>query len=381
METVRPTDSGIEPRDGFPSEAAVGPVQLAAVDGGVKMYMVSGYAEAQQVLAHKDIVAERQPSGIVEGGHGPLLGAEAHKILASAAGNRMCESLRPATQSRAAALVEAILRDGRADLMDDFVLPVAFGSLFDLFGIPAPDREKLRKWSYDHIHLTDVLSPGDVNWPWLEEYVAELEVTRPAGMQERLLGTLLIAVESGELSRREAVFSFGLTLMLGYSLVARTIGETLLALVIDHEKREAIQAELSSVKDVVEEMLRFLTPAYHSSERRVESDARIGCSVIPSGSVVVVALGAANRDERQFPHPDAIDFHRGSNSHLAFGYGPHYCIGAALARMEAEVAIMSWIPYLNVLSLAVPIDELVWSTDRFANLVALRSLPVECKGA
>jgi cytochrome P450 PksS len=129
------------------------------------------------------------------------------------------------------------------------------------------------------------------------------------------------------------------------------------------------------IKPAVEELLRFDGPLGTATERYAREDVVLNGTTIPRGALVYAVLGSANRDERQFPDPDVLDLTREPNRHLAFGLGIHYCLGAPLARLEAQIAFGTLLRRLPNFRLAIPPGALRWR--RGLVLRGLAALPVE----
>src|SRR5690606_8551582 len=124
----------------------------------------------------------------------------------------------------------------------------------------------------------------------------------------------------------------------------------------------------------VDELLRFDPPPQLAIRRFPKQDVVLGGATIPAGETVLLSLVSAHHDTDRYPHPELLDLDRADNPHLAFGHGPHYCLGAALARMEAEVGLNTLLTRFPNLALAVPEPELQWRNS-FRNR-GLRTLPV-----
>ena len=124
----------------------------------------------------------------------------------------------------------------------------------------------------------------------------------------------------------------------------------------------------------VEELLRFTNPVNHANDLFTTEDVPVGDVVIPAGEWVLPAISSANRDPAQFPDPDRLDLGRDTSGHVAFGHGIHYCLGAPLARMEAEIALGTLLARFPRISLAVSPSELRWRPISLMN--GLESLPV-----
>ncbi len=162
---------------------------------------------------------------------------------------------------------------------------------------------------------------------------------KQANPQDDLLSALITAEEHGEkLTDDELLAMVFLLLIAGHETTVNLIGNGLLALIEHPDQMQRLRGDPSLMRSAVEELLRFTSPVETGTERYAKEDVTIGGVTIPRGSLVLAAIASANRDERYFPNPDQLDLARERNKHLAFGLGPHYCLGAPLARLEAQIA-------------------------------------------
>jgi cytochrome P450 len=146
------------------------------------------------------------------------------------------------------------------------------------------------------------------------------------------------------------------------------------ALLTHPEEIARLRQDPSLLPAAVEELLRFTNPVNHANDRFTTKDVPIGDVVIPAGEWVFIATTSANRDPAKFSGPDRLDLGRDTSGHVAFGYGVHHCLGAPLARMEAEVALGALLARFPEISLAVSPEELRWRPVSLMN--GLESLPV-----
>ena len=151
-----------------------------------------------------------------------------------------------------------------------------------------------------------------------------------------------------------------LLLVAGHETTVNLIGNGVLALLEHPDQMERLRDDPALIKPAVEELLRYASPLETATERYAREDVTVAGVTIPRGALVFAVLASANRDERQFPDPDALDITREPNRHLAFGLGPHFCLGAPLARLEGQVAIGTLLPPRPDLRLAVPPGALRW---------------------
>jgi len=165
----------------------------------------------------------------------------------------------------------------------------------------------------------------------------------------------------------------------GHETTGNLIGNSVLALFDWPEQRRRLQESPEVLRVAVEEMLRFAGPVMQSTLRIASEDVEVGGVVIPAGSVVVAMLTAANRDPHRFDDADRFDVAREENPHLAFGHGIHFCLGAPLARMEAETAIGSLLRRFPAMELACDRKEIPWRPS--ALLRGPAELPVRLRPA
>ena len=163
-------------------------------------------------------------------------------------------------------------------------------------------------------------------------------------------------------------------IMGGFGTTVNLIGNGTLALLTHPEELARLRADPSLLPAAVEELLRFTNPLNHATDRFTTQDMTVGGVAIPAGEWVFMAISSANRDPDRFPDPDRLDLSRDTSGHLAFGHGIHYCLGASLARVEAEVALGALLARFPGLSLAVPPEELRWRPVSLMH--GLESLPV-----
>jgi cytochrome P450 len=165
----------------------------------------------------------------------------------------------------------------------------------------------------------------------------------------------------------------------GHETTGNLIGNAVLALFDHPDERRRVREQPDLLRVAVEEMLRFVGPVMQPTLRVASEDVKLGEVVIPEGSIVVAMLAAANRDPRRFPEADRFDVTREDNPHLAFGHGIHFCLGAPLARMEAETAIGSLLRRFPDMALACARAEIPWRPS--ALLRGPAALPVRLRPA
>jgi cytochrome P450 len=207
----------------------------------------------------------------------------------------------------------------------------------------------------------------------LTDYFRRLVAIRRSDPQEDLLSGLIAAEEHGDrLSEDELLATSVMLFLAGHETTVNLIGNGMLALLQHPDQLERLRQEPSLTRGAVEELLRYDSPVQRTGIRFAAEDVEVEGGVIRRGDMVTGFIGAANRDPDQFANPDDLDLARLNTRHLSFAAGSHYCLGAALARLEAQVAFATLLQRFPDLHLLV--DEPAWRQT--AQLRGLQSLHV-----
>jgi cytochrome P450 len=277
---------------------------------------------------------------------------------------RRVEEMRPQVQATAERLVEALAAlppGASADVRQTLALPLTMTVICDLFGVPDHLREKLGT-AIDGILDTSV-DPERALAIQTELHNRLTELLRykrehPAG---DLTSDLLLPSEPDEEPIPDSVLLGSLLLMIGagYETAVNLITSAVQALLTHPENLTRIREGTIGWADVVEETLRLEGPVMHIPMRYALDDIDLGEGVvIGKGEPIIIGFAAAGRDPELHPdHPERFDPTRTSKEHLAFGHGPHFCLGAHLARLEADVALTTLLKHLPDLVLAHPWQE------------------------
>jgi cytochrome P450 len=335
------------------------PVRLNG-EGDSRQCTVKGYAEAIQVLTSDAEVERLTRAGTRPG----QKFTELPRWLGLAMSRQRCEALRPGLERLASDLAGTVMTRGQADLIEDFTIPFSFSGLCSAVGVPASQHPALYAWHQASPHTAaEVEDPHGPHWQSLHQLVAPLVTTETSG--QGLAQIMASEIRAGHLATDQAIMALGLlVLSSAHPSLTRLISDTLLLLLIDPDKRAALIACPGKIAAALEEMLRFATPSFQVGPRITRCPMRIGEVQVPGGTQLKVVIGAANRDPRRFSDPGRIDFDRDEAQHLAFGFGSSYCPGARLARTQAEIAIRTMLPYLEQLTLAIPVERIEWSNRR-----------------
>jgi len=271
---------------------------------------------------------------------------------------RMVESLRPRIQSLVDELLDAVVETGEMDVLEDFAYPLPTVVICELLGVPAEDRHQFKAWSADASRLLDgyldkaAMDKGMVAGMYLFQYFTDLIAARRKEPRNDLLSAMLAAEDDGErLTHAELLSTATLLFIAGFETTMNLVGNGTLALLRNPDELRRLGDDRSLIRTGVEELLRYDGPV-HVTARIATEDVQIGGETVREGEQAVAILGAANRDPDQFPDPDRLDVARTPNRHLGFGGGPHFCLGAALARMEGQIAFDTMLRRLPDMELA-----------------------------
>ncbi|MHA6795402.1 cytochrome P450 family protein [Pseudonocardia bannensis] len=296
------------------------------------------------------------------------------KLVSRSFTARRMAALRPRVEEIAAELLDALPADGVVDLMAGYAVVLPVQVICELLGVPAADREEFGAWS--RVMIDE--SPAEEKTAAVAQlagYLGELIERKRMQPDDALLSALVeVSEDEDRLSREELVAMAMLLLIAGHETTANLIGNGLLALLTHPDQLTRLREQPGLLPGAVEEFLRFDSPVQTPPVRFAAEDIEVGGTTIPAGSVIMLGLGSANRDDTRFPEADRLDVGRDAGGHVAFGHGLHFCLGAQLARIEGEVAIGALLARRPELTLAVDPAELV---HRRSTLVrGLRSLPV-----
>ncbi|WP_067068897.1 cytochrome P450 family protein [Carbonactinospora thermoautotrophica] len=284
------------------------------------------------------------------------------RLVSKAFTPRRIEALRPRVEEVAEELLDKIAPHGEAELMSDFAFPLPVTIICDLLGVPPQDREAFTGWarSMGTFGFDDSGAAQDAERS-LYNYLTRLIERKRAQPEEDMLSALIAARDGeGRLSESELISTAFLLLFAGHETTANFIGNAVLALLLNPEQMRLLLDKPALLPGAIEELLRYDGSVENATFRFAAEDLEIAGTRIPKGSVVTIVLNSANRDPARFTDPDRVDITRAENAHLAFGHGIHYCLGAPLARMEAQIGIGMLLHRLPNLCLAVRPDKLRW---------------------
>ncbi len=293
---------------------------------------------------------------------------------------RVVERMRGRIEATVNALLDAVEGDGGMDVIQDFAFHLPAIITAEVVGMPPEDRHQFKAWSDDIASFSasnrmtvEVAERAQRSVLAVRGFLQEIAAQRRKQPREDLISRLVDTGDGKERPGEGELLSTCVTFMVGgHETTTALIGSGLLALLRNPEQLDRLRAEPDAARSAVEEFLRYESPNQRII-RLVKEDFELEGRQIRRGQRVMFLLGAANRDPAQFPEPDRLDVCREPNRHIAFGLGPHFCIGAPLARLEAEVAFSALLRRFPDLRLSQDSPEWLPSYQ----LRLLKSLPVE----
>ena len=264
------------------------------------------------------------------------------------------------------------------DLIGEYALPIPTTIIAEMLGIPVGDRHKFHRWSSAILQATAGISLFRALPPvfFFLRYLRKLVKLRRKNPRDDLSTALVQAHGANEsLSDDELLSMIFLLIIAGHETTVNLIASGMLALMEHPDQLEAAPLESRADQIGRRGAAALSAPVETATERFALEDVELGGVKISKGEAVFAAIASANRDERQFANPDVLDITREPNKHLAFGQGIHFCLGASLARLEAQVAIALLLERTSDLRLAVEPEALTWRSGLV--LRGLKSLPVK----
>ncbi len=370
-------------------------VRRVTTPAGDPAWLVCGYDNVRRLLTdprlgmtHPDPPsAARLSESVIFGQPRPATPTEREdhawmrRVLARSFSARRLASLQPRVQDLVDGLLDDLaVRTPPADFHDVISFPLPALVICELLGVPFEDREDFRRWSDEAGDMTD---PGrsSAGLTALCQYIGELvarKLDQPA--EDVLCDLIAVHRENPEGFPLDQVAELGAGLLFaGHETTVGAIDRGVVLLLTHQEQRAAMQRDPALVPTTVEEILRSLVPEETTERvgglpRWANSELAVDGVTIPAGDLVLLDMHEANNDEDVFGTPEVFDVARANNPHMTFGHGPHFCAGAALARMELQALFGSLFDRFPTLRLAGPAEEL--RARKFQLTGGLDELPV-----
>ncbi|MEV4077126.1 cytochrome P450 family protein [Nonomuraea fuscirosea] len=380
LEEMLPGHEGLlaDPYPAYAGLRETGAPHFVKLRGGLYGWLVTRYDDARAALADPRLSKDPRhaPADWREAGRGRPLedraGLGTHLLTTDPPEHtrlrrlvsvfftpRRLAELRPGIEEAARALAAGLAPGD--DLVAGFASPLQSGVLCDVLGVPMADRTDFQRWTTAVVSSEAV--PGESRPEALRAlagYVRGLVEGRRHAPGDDLISTITAAALDGDrLSEDELLSMIFLLLVAGHETTVGLIALGTYTLLRHPRQLELLRARPELIESAVEELLRHDSPVELATWRFPLEPVELGGVLLPAGQPVLVALAAANRDPRRFTDPDLPDLTRTDNAHLSFGHGPHYCLGALLARVTGRAAL-SQVVRLPGLALAVPQERLRW---------------------
>jgi cholest-4-en-3-one 26-monooxygenase len=285
------------------------------------------------------------------------------RLVSTGFSNKMIRRLEPHVREITNDIIDQVAQQGECDFVASISAELPLRVIVELIGVPQSDRHKVLDWSNKMIGFDDPEYQTDPAVPQIAAaelfmYANALAEERLSHPREDLVSDLMQAeVDGSKLSLTDFNSFFMLLLVAGNETTRNLVSGGMLALIEHPEERARLLADPSLLDTAVEEMLRWVTPV-NQFRRTATRDVELGGQQIKEGDKVVLFYASANRDETKFVDPQRFDVGRTPNEHLAFGIGPHFCLGANLARLEIRVMFEELLRRLPDIELAGPVERL-----------------------
>ncbi|MGW4403976.1 cytochrome P450 family protein [Nonomuraea sp. NPDC004702] len=364
-----------------------GPVLPVLLPGEVNGWLVTSYEATDEVLANDEALYSKDARNFT-GLHDGTVPADwplrqviegDHLLTKDGADHRRLRSLinRAFTPARVAALAPRVQemtdelldrmaeRDGEVDLVHAFTEPLPVAVICELFGVPQEERAQIREWT--GVMLSHAAAPDEVNAAAgsLLGYLAAFIARRRRDPADDLTTGLIRANEDdgGRLSDNELLWILWVVLVAGHETTVHLIAKAVVALCADPAQLDRARTE-DAWEQVVEEALRSRNSVVGLVFRYALKDVTVAGTTIPAGRPIIVGLTGAGTDPARYgPDAGRFDLGKAKEGHLGFGRGPHFCLGAPLARLEARIALSSLFGRFPGLRLAVRPEEIAYTAS------------------
>ncbi|WP_175410027.1 cytochrome P450 [Streptomyces sp. TRM64462] len=364
---------------------------------GVETYLITRYDDARTALA--DPRLSKDMYGAIDAYHrifgdssialddnmlfsDPPKHTRLRRIVGSTFTPKRVESLRPRIQKITDDLLDRCATSEPMDLLPEFCFPLPLHVICELLGVPENERKQAQAWSATVAQTgfgPEARKALEVAEGNLRDYLVDLIERKRKEPDGALLSALVSARDQeGALTDHELVSTAWVLLFAGHKSTAYQVGNAVYHLLTEPEQKRLAFQDARATAEAVEEIFRLETSVENSTFRYATEDIVIRDTLIPKGALVQISITAANRDPEVFADPDRMDVTRPNvqATHIAFGYGPHYCIGAPLARMEMQIALTTLFTRFPRMAMGVAPEDARWLTVPFPAFRGLAELPV-----
>ena len=353
------------------------PIIRVCFPSGHEGWLVSRYEDARLVLSDprfsRALLYDGAPCMIQPGdfstGERSILNLDPpdhtrlRRLAAQAFTARKIAALRPMIERITAELLDAMVgRTPPVDVIEHFAFPLPTAVMCEILGVPFADRDRFSRWS-QVIVAPLAFTPELVEQARADSAsdMLELVAAKRAAPGEDILSSLVLAQEGDDRLTDTELLDLATQLLLaGHETTVTLLGSGLFLLFTHPAQLAALRADPDLTPSAIEEIMRYDGPIENSLLRVPLEDVEIAGTVIRKGEGVVALTSVANRDPSVFPDPNRFDVGRRGATHLGFGHGIHFCLGAALARLEADVALRALLARFPTLDLAIPAEQVQW---------------------
>jgi len=377
-----------DPYPAYTESRATDPVRRVEQPGG-PVWMLFGHADVRAALTDPRLskdwrftlppeTREGQPATPIPIPMMIMMDPPEHtrlrKLVSRAFTVRRMEELRPRVAEFATRLLDDLPATGSVDLMSSYAFLLPVFVICELLGVPAADRDDFAAWSNVMVDESTQDQSTEASMK-LHAYLSALIDAKRAEPDDALISGLIAVADGGDrLSQEELVAMAMMLLIAGHETTVNLIGNGVLALLTHPGQRQLLHEQPELLASAVEEFLRWDSPVHSTPVRFAAQDVEYSGVTIPAGSVVTLSLASANRDDARFEDPAELRIDRDAGGHTAFGHGLHHCLGAQLARIEAQEAIGQLLTRRPDLALATDPVDLIYR--RSTLIRGLRTLPV-----
>ncbi|MBB4686260.1 cytochrome P450 [Amycolatopsis jiangsuensis] len=362
------------------------------IANGKQAWVVTRHEDARRVLGDSRFSSDRFNPGFpfLSDGGNPFRGNQERSIISMDAPEhgparrsvlgeftvKRTNALRPRIQEIVDSLIDDLLaRDGTADLVETLSLPVPSLVICELLGVPYEDHDSFQENTSKALRLTVPFEERREAIDRIRDYLDDLVTAKEADPGDDLLGRQIVKLRAEGTYRHEALVSMAsLLLIAGHETTANMISLGTMALLENPDQLAKIKADPARTLPAIEELLRYFTIVDTVTARVATEDVEISGTTIRAGDGVIVLGYPANWDPEVFESPEQLDFERGARHHVAFGFGPHQCLGQNLARAELQIVFDTLFRRIPTLKLAKPVNELQFKVD--TSIYGMYELPV-----
>ncbi|MFJ2847518.1 cytochrome P450 [Streptomyces sp. SID4946] len=376
-----------------PASQTVRPLEMT---NGTRLWLITGYAEVRQALAdpriakdswqimrilrerriqvHQDIFSQAMAHHMLN--TDPPEHHRLRQMVNKSFTMRRVQQLRPRIEQVTDELLDAVRGLDVVDVIDTLAFPLPIIVICELLGVPERDRNTFRAWISAFLLAVEPEVRLEASTA-MDAYIRQQVAAKRAAPDDDMISVLATEESEDRLSDDEIVAMIVLLLAAGHETTVNLIGNGMLALVTHPAQFAELRADRSLLPGAIEEFLRYDGPVNQATLRFTSEPVEIGGRVIPEGEFVMLNIDSANHDPQRYADPDRFDLHRDARGHLSFGHGIHFCLGAPLARLEAEVVFGRLLDTFDEIELAAPVEQLEWRSSTLMR--GLEKLPVRMK--